>query len=132
MSQNKPVIETENLERLFKAIHDDAELLEFVHEAIKSFGHYHQAILDMETWLRLYDYNNLSREEYQDKKTQLDKYRTTCHNAALNSINILNRLAEQNNIPNIYDGTISEEQPYRREVADAVIQYMEDVIEKRI
>lgn len=131
MSQNKHVIVIENLERLFKAIHDDSELLEFVLGSIKSFGHYHQAIMDMETWLKLYDYSNLSREEYQDKRTQLDKYRTTCHNAVLSSINILNRLAAKYSIPSIYDGTVSEEQPYRREVADAVIQYMEDVIKKR-
>ena len=63
---------------------------------------------------------------------QLDNTRTACHNVVLDSINILNRLAEQHGIPSIYDGNVVREQPYRREVADAVLGYVEKTIQERI
>ena len=35
------------------------------------------------------------------------------------------------NIPPDYDGTVSYEQPYRRQVADAVLNYVQEIILKR-
>jgi hypothetical protein len=61
----------------------------------------------------------------------MDKRRTMCHNSVLSSINILNRLATKENLSPLYDGTVSEERPYRTEVADAVLEYIEDIIKKR-
>ena len=34
------------------------------------------------------------------------------------NVNVLNRLAEKNTLPPFYDGKVSQDRPYRREVAD--------------
>ena len=81
--------------------------------------------------MKLYNHKNMSVDEYQATVTELDSKRTSCHDLVLDSINILNRVAGQYNMPAVYDGTISKEQPYRREVADAVLGYVERVICRR-
>ena len=118
----------ENLVKLFAAVHDDIELSEMVCNCLKSFQAYHQAIFDMETWLSLYDYNNMPREDYQDKLTKLDECRTSCHNIVIDSVSILNRMAVQYSIPAIYDGEVARGYPHRREIADAVLGYVENII----
>jgi hypothetical protein len=37
---------------------------------------------------------------------------------------MLNRMAAMAGLPSVYEGTISEDQPYRRQVADAVLEYV--------
>lgn len=39
--------------------------------------------------------------------------------------------AEEKNLPLVYDGTVSEDIPYRKEVADAVLEYVENKVRKR-
>jgi hypothetical protein len=85
----------------------------------------------MEIWTKLYSYDNLPRKVYQSRLTELDIKRANCHNLVLDAINILNRIASQHDIPAIYDGKVSKEQPHRREAADAVFGYIENVILKR-
>ena len=63
--------------------------------------------------------------------TRLDKTRTINHNALLTRVNILNRIAAEVNLPPFYDGIISEERPYRREVANAVLDYVQKIIVER-
>ena len=48
-----------------------------------------------------------------------------------NEYSMLNRIASMTNIPPDYDGTVSYEQPYRRQVADAVLNYVQEIILKR-
>ena len=45
---------------------------------------------------------------------------------------MLNRLAEKENIPAVYEGIVSEDRPYRRELADAVLEYIRDIIKNRL
>ena len=40
-------------------------------------------------------------------------------------------VAEKNELVPVYDGVVSEERPYRREVANAVFEYVEYLIKKR-
>ena len=64
--------------------------------------------------------------------TSRDKTRTRCHNAVIAQVNCLNRLAEEAGIPPLYDGVVSEERPYRRQVADAVLDFVRDSILNRL
>lgn len=85
----------------------------------------------MESWLKFYDYGTLERVEYQDALQGLDGARTACHNGLLAKVNMLNRMAEKVGVGPIYGGTVSEEMPYRRQVADAVLSFVESVVSSR-
>lgn len=121
----------ENLQSLIAASKDDKELLQFIEECLQSFEAYHKAVYEMEIWAKVYNYGVLEREEYQDKLTRMDKARTACHNAMLSKISMLNRMAEKAGVGPIYSGTVSEEMPYRREVADAALDFVEHVVAGR-
>ena len=120
-----------NLNKLFQTAQDDSELLLLFYQALESFSDYHEAIFKAESWKKVYSPKSMTINEYQENLMAMDRQRTICHNAVLSHMNILNRIAEKNNIPKIYDGTISEEQPYRRQVADAVLEYVESIILER-
>lgn len=122
---------TENLQSLIRASKGDKELLRNISNCLKSFEDYHQAIFSMESWLKVYDYGTLERVEYQDTLQSMDRARTACHNALLAKVNMLNRMAEKVGVGPIYSGTVSEEMPYRRQVADAVLEYVEGVVSSR-
>ena len=62
----------------------------------------------------------------------MDRMRTTCHNAVIANVSIMNRLAEQTGLPPVYDGIVSEERPYRTELADAILAFVANVITYRV
>ena len=124
-------ISVENLTRLFSEAIADIDTVKMISDCMKSFANYHEAIYELEIWLKLHNPKNTSTEEYQHKQSELAHSRTVCHNAALASINILNRMASSFGIGEIYCGTVSEERPYRTEVADAILDYIGDVMLKR-
>ena len=109
---------------------DDRELLDMIYDALISFENYHAAIYEMETKVKLY-YGAMDSLDYRKMENELDKRRTSCHNAVLASVNMLNRMAEQKGIPPVYDGIVSEDRPFRREVANAILAYAEEVIRER-
>ena len=119
------------LEKLIQNNKDDKDILDMIFGVIKSFEEYHHSIIDMETKLKIYSSGTLEREEYQDMVKKLDNRRTMCHNSVLTGMSVINRIAEKQNIEPIYSGTISEERPYRREVANAVLDYIQTIIENR-
>ena len=110
----------------------DMELLNLIEECLLSFDEYHASIYKMETWCKLYGYRNTSKEDYRTKLTELDKSRSICHNSVISNIKILNRLCLQQNIPVVYEGIVSEERPYRVEIADSVLAYVEKVSANRL
>lgn len=73
----------------------------------------------------------MDADTYREEIPALDKTRTVHHNALLTQVNILNRLAKLAGLPPFYDGVVSEERPYRREVANAVLAFVEQVILNR-
>ena len=75
--------------------------------------------------------NSIGGQDYKDYVSKLDKMRTVTHNSVLANVNVLNRLAAKNSLPPVYDGIVSEERPYRREVANAVLAYVEKIIKNR-
>lgn len=124
-------LSAENLQSLIYASREDIELLHFIMDCLKSFEAYHQAIFEMEAWAKVYNYGVLEREEYQDKLTTMDRTRSACHNAMLSKISMLNRMAERAGVGLIYEGTVSEDMPYRRQVADEVLSFVESMVSKR-
>ena len=118
----------QNLSELLAAVHEDRDVSALVLECLLSFQRYHETIYSMEINMKIYNYASTSITEFQDRATELDKHRTNNHNCVLDSINILNRIAVQYDVSPIYTGIVSEDHPYRREVADAVLAYVESVI----
>lgn len=107
-------------------------MLEIIQNALLSFENYHNSIYKMETYKQIFTYKNTSKEDYHFKLESLDTSRTLNHNMVIDNVRILNRLCKQNNIPKVYDEIISTKQPYRRYIADAVLNYVENIINKRI
>ena len=120
----------DTITKLIDIYKDDEKILNVIERAISTFEEYHQAIFKMELWMKVFS-KAISGSEYQDNVTRLDKSRTTNHNSVLGNVNLLNRLAEKNNLPPVYDGIVSQERPYRREVANAVLEYVEQIIKNR-
>lgn len=125
------IINEETILKLSSLYTEDSEVLNIIYDSLKSFEEYHVAIYDMELWMHLYSYKSVDTEEYQSKVADMDRRRRMCHNSALSSVNILNRLALKENLPPVYEGIVSEEMPYRREVANAILEYAENIIKKR-
>jgi len=124
-------INNESLKQIISDSNNDDELKVLVYDCLESFEAYHKSIYSMEIRLALFKSKDMETDEYQEMYTGLDKARRNCHNAVIRNINILNRLAEKATLAPVYDGVVSEEKPYRREVANAVLAYVETVIKER-
>lgn len=110
---------------------DDAEMLEVIDEVLNSFADYHNTIYKMETALLTLNPNGIDTADYQNLVSSLDNSRTSSHNAVIVNVSMLNRLAERAGQPPIYEGVISKERPYRREVANTVLMFVQEVISDR-
>lgn len=121
-----------SFQALMDGAQDDPELLEFLSGCLSSFSAYQSAIVEMEGWMKVYRPETLGAQAYQERREALDKARTRCHNAVLANVSALNRMAAAAGLEPVYDGTVSEERPYRRQVADGVLAYLEEVIRQRI
>lgn len=122
----------DTLNRMIKFFQDDAETIEMIVKALETFEQYHQAIYTLEITRRLYSCKAIDSDEYRDQTTLKDRTRNVTHNALLGQVNFLNRLAEEAGVPPFYDGIVSEERPYRREVANAVLEFVRQVIIDRV
>lgn len=116
---------------LFQTYSDDDDVYDILCEALKSFYGYHTAIYLMEISKMSRPLKDEDPEKYRQTIQELDHSRTACHNAVLANINILNRLAENSNLPPVFNGVVCEEHPYRKIVADAVLGYVHNIILSR-
>lgn len=116
---------------LFQMYSDDDDVYDILCEALKSFYGYHTAIYLMEISKMSLSSKNRDPEKYRQTVKELDYSRTACHNAVLANVNILNRLAANAKLPPVYNGVVSEEHPYRKMVADAVLGYVHNIILSR-
>ena len=101
------------------------------HDALMLFESYHASIYELEIKKRLYSSGAMEADTYRERIPRLDKTRTYTHNALLTQVNVLNRIAAEGNLPPVYDGIVSEERPYRREVANAVLDFVQQIILNR-
>ena len=124
-------INAESIRALLSLYRDDPEMTETVEHALVSFETYHKAIYDLEIKKRMHACGAMDSETYRELIPALDKTRTFAHNALLTDVNLLNRMAAAAGIPPVYEGTVSEERPYRREVADAVLAFVRQIIVDR-
>ena len=122
----------DTLNRMIKFFQDDAETIEMIVKSLETFEQYHQAIYTLEITRRLYSCKAIDSDEFRDQTTLKDRTRNVTHNALLGQVNFLNRLAEEAGVPPFYDGIVSEERPYRREVANAVLEFVRQVIIDRV
>jgi hypothetical protein len=124
-------ITKEIIETLIAAVQGDEGALESIEDSLGRFERYHSAVYELETWLMLHDAQNTPREVYQSRREELDRARSSAHNALPASVNMLNRLAHLCGLPPVYAGDVSETQPAPHQVADAALAYVSEVIAAR-
>lgn len=110
----------------------DEGVLEMLGQILESFQSYHAAIYKLELQMKLYSHGRMDGDAYRNSIAEMDATRTINHNAVIANVRVLNRIADQYDLPPFYEGVISEERPYRRELANAVLEYVETVARNRI
>lgn len=125
-------VNSDVISRLIAIHKDDPDIIEIIVEALESFEKYHQAIYRLEIRRKLYACGAMSAETYRETVPELDSVRSGNHNALLSEVNLLNRLAKQDGFPPFYEGEVSKELPVRTWVADAVLEYVQQVINDRV
>lgn len=126
------MINKETLKRLISIYEDsDLEGLEIINSAMQSFIDYYLSIYHAEMYGRIFSYKSVDREVHQETIMQLDRSRRNQHDCMLSNLNILNRMAGQNNLEPFYDGVVSTERPYRRIAADEVLSFVDEIIKQR-
>ena len=124
-------INRDTLSGLISKYRDDREMIGTIADALGSFEEYHRAIYTMELQRKLYAGGAVDPDTWRETLPALDKTRRYCHNTLLANVNILNRIAAMADLPPFYGGTVSEERPHRRDVADAVLRFVREVITER-
>ena len=109
---------------------NDPETLDFIKEIFDSFEQYHRSVYEDQLFGVLYQ-GAMEGDAFRERRTELDKTRTVYHNNLLANVRVLNKLAALSDVPPVYDGEVSEERPYRRQVANAVFEFIENVINNR-
>ena len=122
----------EKVQALISAYRDDAEMLENIYSALETFEAYHAAIYTMETNSKLYTAEVIGSDEYRKRYSEMDKARTSKHNALIAEVSMLNRMCELAGIPPVYEGEVSKEKGIRRQVANAVLSLVEEIIKNRV
>lgn len=121
----------DRLDALITALRNDPDMTRVIRDTLSSFGDYHAAIYRMETDLRLLRKNQDDGEAYRQSVTSLDTARTNAHNLVISQVGLLNRVAQRAGLAPVYDGEVSEKKPYRRELANAILAWVEEMIRNR-
>ncbi|MBQ9326866.1 MAG: DUF3232 domain-containing protein [Clostridia bacterium] len=124
-------LNTAVLEQMMSFYRDDDDAMGLIHDALHAFEKYHTTIYSLETQKKMYARGAMTTETYRETIPDLDRARTLAHNTVIMDVRILNRLAQKAGLSPVYEGTVSEERPYRRELADAVLSYVSGIIENR-
>lgn len=117
--------------RMLQHFRDDQETVETIENALMLFESYHKSVYELEVKKRLYSSGAMEADTYRKLIPRLDKTRTYTHNALLTQVNVLNRIAAEASLPPVYEGIVSQERPYRREVANAVLDFVQQIIVNR-
>ena len=125
-------VHAETVDLLISVYHDDPEMIGIITDALESFEKYHQAIYTLEIRRKLFARGAMSSEAYREAVSELDNVRTKRHNNVLSEVSLLNRLAKENGLPLFYDGEVSTDRPIRTWVADAVLEYVRQIIVDRV
>jgi len=118
------------LKSLITALQDDPIMLDAIYGAVVVFEEYHSAVI-AEQALKLVHEHGVVTPEYRERYTDADATRTRAHNAVISKVALLNSEVEKRGIAPVYVGGVSTEYPARRELADAVMEYLDTIIENR-
>ena len=121
----------ETISKIIERCGNDEDVLELMDQILTSFQQYHAAIYQLELQVKLYSHGGMDADAYRNAVAELDAGRTIHHNAVIANVRILNRIAGRYDLPPFYEGVVSEERPHRREVANAVLEYVETVVRDR-
>ena len=125
------MLNRESIRKLLTLYRDDPVTMKFLGDIFDSFEDYHRAVFKEQLGRLLYGGGAEDPDAYRDRIVSLDRTRTIHHNSVIANVGILNRLAEKNGLPPVYDGVVSEERPHRREIANAVFAWLEEIINNR-
>ncbi len=125
------MLNKESISKLLVVYKNNPDIVKFIKSAIDSFEDYHKAVFDEQMFPIIYGNGAMDAEAFREQAMALDRKRTIRHNSMIANVGILNRMAKNANLPPIYNGVVSEERPYRREVANAVFAYIEEIINNR-
>ena len=125
------MLNKETIKKLIELNKNERDSLDFIKSCIESFEQYHKAVFDDQMFQIIYGGGALDGDEYRERRSSVDRTRTIHHNSIISNVNILNRMANKAGIEPVYNGVVSEERPYRREVANAVFEYIESIINNR-
>ena len=81
---------------------DKNEALDDVEKLLKAFPEYSNAVITEQQIMPTLRFR-LEGQDYRDRVTELDTRRKQCHDAAIDSLNILNRLCQAHDLPKFAD-----------------------------
>ncbi|MBQ9544026.1 MAG: DUF3232 domain-containing protein [Clostridia bacterium] len=119
-----------SLERLIELNREDRDELDLIYECIGSFGEYFRAVITDQAVGIVYG-GAADRSDYGARRVGADRIRTACHDRVIMNVGILNKMASEKGIDPVYDGVVSGDRPFRREIADAVFGYLKTVVDRR-
>lgn len=125
------MLNKETIRKLIELNKFDRESLDFIKSCIDSFEQYHRAVFEDQMIQIIFGGGAFEGTEYRELRSSADRARTVNHDAIIASVNILNRMADKAGLEAVYDGVVSKERPYRRQVANAVFEYIEFIINNR-
>ena len=123
---------TETVKSLLTLHANDREIVQLIVDCLESFESYHKAIYTLEIQRDLFSRGAMDSETYRDLIPHLDQIRSGNHNTVISNVRMLNRLAEQAGLKPFYDDIVSEERPYRTELADAILDLVREIIDSRV
>lgn len=125
-------INRDTLNSLIRHYRDDRDDLDMIVKTLEAFEDYHRAIFRLEITRRLSSCDAIDPETYRAETEQRDRTRTVNHNAVIAQVGMLNRMAEEAGLSPFYDGVVSEERSCRRILADAVLEFVREVMVNRV
>jgi hypothetical protein len=127
----KNTITLESVEILSEACKLDYLDLKLIEQAITIFSEYHKSIIYENAYYRIFSNSDMPGVDFQTEHHQRDEMRANRHNEVITYVCILNKLAKLKGLQPTYAGIISRDQPYRREVANAVLELIQELIISR-
>jgi hypothetical protein len=100
--------------------------------AVESIADYQRAIIRESSYYALFAEASGDQRNFMEEYHALDESRTSAHNAMINNVAILNKLAGIYGLPAFYDGPLRFEQPFRRRIADAALLLLEEIVKSRL
>ncbi len=131
MTDAEHAISLQSFARLAEKCKDNREDLELMQSILDVMADYHRAIIRESACYLLFSQAPGDQRPFLDEHQRYDQARTSAHNLLLQNVRILNKLAQLHGLPALYTGEISERQPFRRQVADAALGLLQEMIASR-